>query len=161
MSSFVLDRLWQKKCLHLFLKKYLSNLSKHIFFQNAFLCISKSQWISLSFFYCYQIHQIYQEDVFYCHHLVRVISQLLSLCLKVITWAVFCLWISKGALRNPLTFSFLSISKGIRMKKIIKKKISFPHRQSYFSATQLNFVDTTPKAGTETLAQKLFLKKKI
>jgi hypothetical protein len=78
----------------------------------------------------------------------------------VITWAVFCLWISKGALRNPLTFSFLSISKEIRMKKIIQKKISFPHRQSYFSATQLNFLDATPKAGTETLAQNYFCRKK-
>jgi hypothetical protein len=47
------------------------------------------------------------------------------------------------------------------MKKIIRtKKISFPHRQSYFSATQLNFLDATPKAGTETLAQNYFCRKK-
>jgi len=48
------------------------------------------------------------------------------------------------------------------MKKIIRtKKISFPHRQSYFSATQLNFLDATPKAGTNrNFSAKLFLEKK-
>ncbi len=64
------------------------------------------------------------------------------------------------SIEKPSDFQLLVNFQRNQNEENNQKKISFPHRQSYFSATQLNFVDATPKAGTETLAQNFFWKKK-